>query len=114
MGEHPKPGHVYYSREDRIAWSFIGFWKHPGHRDYHINWTGEYAVIQVSGVLSNPPRVVALADWDNLFELAWEPMQVCKFCGFTRMRPCLTRQPCANLTDYRLEPDDTEDPHHEQ
>jgi hypothetical protein len=111
LSEHPKDGHVYKSREDGVHWSFVARWKHPSHRDYHVNWSGEYAIIQVYGNFKNELRFVSLAQWDQLFELAWEPATVCKFCGFTRMKPCLVRQTCANLTDYRLEPDDVHAEH---
>ena len=104
--EHPKEGHVYYLKEDRSPWSFVGRWKHPKHQPYHANWNGEYAIVQAYGNFKNELRFILLAEWDDKFELAWEPMRVCQFCGFTRMRPCLKRQTCANLTDYRLEPDE--------
>lgn len=104
--EHPKLGHVYRSREDGTPWSFVGLWKHPSNRDYHVNWTGEYAIVQVYGNFKNELRFIDLAKWDDLFVVAWEPLKVCKFCGFSRMRPCLTRQTCASLTDCRLEPDE--------
>src|SRR4051812_5832726 len=102
-GCHPKDGHVYWLREDRTAWAYVGPWKHPRHQPYHVNWTGEYAIMQVSGNFTNDMRLIELTKFDELFELAWEPMRVCKFCGFTRMRPCEKRQTCASLTDYRLE-----------
>lgn len=109
MSEHPKDGHVYKSREDGVHWAFVALWKHPRRQDYHVNWTGEYAVVQVYGNFKNELRLVSLVEWDALFDLARAPATVCKFCGFTRMRPCLVRQTCANLTDYRLEPDDVHD-----
>ncbi len=109
--EHPKDGHVYRSKEDGSYWSFVGRWKHPSHRPYHVGWNGEYAIVQANGNFKNELQFVLLAEWDDRFELAWEPLKVCQFCGFSRMRPCLTRQTCANLTDYRLEPDEPdEDP----
>jgi len=110
--KHPLPGHVYYSREDRSAWSFVGLWQHPSHRDYHVNWSGQYAIVQVYGNFTNELRFIDLSKWDELFELAWEPLRRCKFCGFNRMRPCETRQTCANLTDYRPEPDEPADEDH--
>ncbi len=108
MAEHPLPGHVYYGRADRSTWSFVGLWKHPEHRAYHVNWSGEYAIVQAYGNFKTELRFIDLSKWGELFEVAWEPLTVCKFCGFSRMRPCLTRQTCANLTDYRLEPDEPE------
>ncbi len=108
--EQPLAGHVYRQRSDGTVWSFVARWKHPSHQPYHKGWDGEYAIVQEYGNFSNQPRLVLLADWDDQFELAWDPVKVCQFCGFTRMRPCLERQTCANLTDYRLEPEEPGEP----
>lgn len=94
----PEPGSHWYDA-DRSIWCVVGSWKSPEHRDYHRDWTGEYVAIRPNGLLSAPPRLVYLPLWPELFTLAWEPMRVCRFCGFTRMAPCKTRQPCPNLSD---------------
>lgn len=96
--------HCYRDTEGRI-WSVEGFWSHPQHRDYHVGWTGEYVIAQEYGNFNNEVRMVKREDWEASYSLAWEPMTVCKFCGFSRMRPCTKRQTCPSLTDYRLEDD---------
>jgi len=101
--------HVYREAGNDKAWNVVALWKHPDHRDYHVNWHGRYVVCQEYGVFSNPPRIVYEDDFERDFTLAWEPMRVCQFCGFTRMHPCEKRQTCPSLTDYRLEPDDVHD-----
>ncbi len=94
----PEPGSCWHDAE-RAIWCVIGPWKSPEHRGYHQAWTGEYVAIRPNGLLSDPPRLVYLPDWPSLFTLAWEPMRECRFCGFMRMAPCKTRQPCPNLSD---------------
>lgn len=104
MGERPNMRDCYFAG-DRTIWSVEGFWSHPQHRDYHKGWSGEYVIAQRYGNFTNEIRMVKLEDWPLFYSLAWEQMKVCKFCGFTRMAPCKTRQTCPNLTDYRLEDD---------
>lgn len=100
--------HVYYDAQKK-AWSVEGFWHHPQHRDYHKNWSGDYVILQEYGNFNNPIQMVKAENFDAIFTLAWEPMRVCQFCGFTRMRPCQKRQKCSNLTDHHLEPEDAGD-----
>lgn len=108
--EGPLDGHVYRLRSDGSVWSFEGLWSHPKHQPYHVNWSGEFAIVQVYGNFKNELRLIKLEDWAELFELAWEPMRDCKFCGFPRMKPCLTRQFCASRTDAPLEPPPSDEP----
>jgi hypothetical protein len=96
MTEAPKPAHCYYDVDGRI-WSVEGFWCHPQHRPYHKGWSGEYVIAQEYGNFKNEIRLVKLEDWPSEYTLAWAPMRVCQFCGFTRMMPCATRQRCPNL-----------------
>lgn len=88
--------HVYKDDENRI-WSCEGFWKHPEYREYHKNWAGEYVILQEYGNFKNPIQLVLIEEFDSKFTLTWEPLKLCKFCGFSRMHPCLTRQACPNL-----------------
>lgn len=105
MAEQPQLRHCYYDAQKQV-WSVEGFWHHPQHRDYHKDWDGDYVILQAYGNFKNELKFVLLAEFPETYTLAWEPLKVCRFCGFSRMAPCKTRQPCPNLTDYRLEPDD--------
>lgn len=102
--EAPQIGSTYYDAE-RQLWTVVALWKHPNHRDYHKGWTGEYVIVQQYGNYKNPLALVPLVDWTAKFTLAWEPLKVCRFCGFSRMVPCTKRQPCPSLSDYRIEDD---------
>lgn len=109
-GNGPQLRHVYYDAQKK-PWSLEGFWRHPQHRPYHLNWTGNYAILQEYGNFKNLIQLVDVDKFDDEFSLAWEPLKVCRFCGFSRMKPCLTRQTCPNLSDYRLDPEEfIEDP----
>ena len=107
--EAPQVGSTYFDAE-RQPWRVVAFWKHPDHRSYHVGWTGEYVIVQEAGNYKNPLAFVLLADWTAKFTLAWEPLKVCRFCGFARMAPCTKRQTCPNLTDYRIDDDTAVDP----
>lgn len=100
-----KVQNVYYDSE-RKPWKCEGFWSHPERQDYHKGWSGKYVVLQEYGNFSNPIQMVKVEDFDSLFTSAWPPLKTCKFCGFSRTMPCQTRQKCANLIDYPLEPNE--------
>jgi len=100
-------GVTYKSTVTDGYWKCVGFWSHPEHRDYHKNWTGQYAIMQEYGNYGNPILLAKLEKFEVLYTLAWESMKVCRFCGFSRMAPCTKRQTCPNLTDHMIEPDDT-------
>ena len=91
--------HVYKS-EDGKHWCVEGFFTHPKHYasiNYADGWTGRYAIVQEYGNFSNEIRLVREEDFSGLYTLAWGPLKVCKFCGFSRMVPCETRGVCPSL-----------------
>jgi hypothetical protein len=88
--------HVYYDQY-KTPWSCEGMWTHPQHRDYHLNWSGNYVIMQLYGNFKNEIRMVKVEDFDAQYTPAWEPLIVCKFCGFSRMRPCTVRGNCPSL-----------------
>jgi len=91
--------HVYKGADGK-HWSVEGFFTHPKHSpkiNYVDGWTGRYVIVQEYGNFRNEIRMIREESFDGLLTLAWEPLKVCKFCGFSRMRPCETRQTCPNL-----------------
>lgn len=100
--------HVYYDA-DKKPWACVQLWHHPKHRHYHVAWTGDYAIMQEYGNYKDPIQVVPIEEFAWRFSLAWAPMTVCRFCGFTRMSPCQKRQTCPNLSDRHLEPPEPRD-----
>lgn len=94
-----KARHIYYDVDQR-PWSVEGYWHHPQHRPYHRDWSGDYVILQEYGNFKNPIQLVLREEFDSKFKLAWVPLKVCEFCGFSRMKPCVERQTCPNLTDH--------------
>ena len=99
-GSSPAKGEVWKDSANR-HWAFVSMFKH----DPKTCAPRDYVILQIYGNYGNEVQIVELDAFPHLFTFAWGPMMECKFCGFRRMAPCATRQPCPNLRDYRLEDD---------
>lgn len=107
-GDLPSKGEVYRDNRNGTLYSFVSLFRH----DPKTCGPFDYVILQEYGNYRNEVEIVEIEAFPHLFIFEWGPLIECRFCGFRRMSPCATRQPCPNLRDYRLEDDEAEEAAH--